>query len=80
MSDIEDVCQKVTDEIWVSYEKEENGELIKDEIEESIIDSLGEITDGDTDEHNSKLCLEEWKKGDSKTISKKDLKKYFEKV
>ena len=81
MADIDAVIRKCVDDIWAEYDKDNSGELDKEETKKFVQNTLSEMADsGEFSEADFEACFKEFDKDGSGTIEKDEMAVFIKKV
>ena len=81
MADIDAVIQKCVEDIWRDYDKDQSGELDKEETKTFVLNTLQEMGDqGEFSEADFDACFNEFDKDGSGTIEKEEMAIFIKRV
>ena len=81
MADMDAVIRKCVDDIWAEYDKDNSGQLDKEETKLFVKNTLSEMNDsGEFSEADFEACFKEFDKDGSGTIEKDEMAIFIKKV
>ena len=78
--EMEDILEKIIEELWANYDKDNSGQLSKAEAQLLFKDSLDRIGEKEITEEQMNKAFDTFDQDGSGNISKAEMKSFFKKI